>query len=150
MSKEGSVDAKLVRRNFRANLIACRLKKVWNQDQLASRSGLTGAAISHFETGKRLPCLINLIKLSKALNISIDFLVSTRLYIRKSGKIMLKCSSCERLVDILNPVVIPYTGKTADLCDDCHNKFIKEVDKIKGGSEKKYMGIVKKYTKGNV
>lgn len=45
------------------------------QHQLAKKSGLTEAAISHFETGRRIPSAKNLIKLAGSLGVSIDYLL---------------------------------------------------------------------------
>lgn len=45
------------------------------QSDLASKSGLTPAAISQFETGDRDPALDSLNKLADALEVSVDFLI---------------------------------------------------------------------------
>lgn len=45
------------------------------QADLAKKSGLQAAAISHFETGHRAPSFENLRKLSDALNVSVDYLL---------------------------------------------------------------------------
>lgn len=52
---------------FSDNLRINRDWKKYTQEELASRCGLTGSAISHFETGKREPSLKNIIKLCKGL-----------------------------------------------------------------------------------
>jgi len=46
-----------------------------NQDQLAERSGLEASAISHFETGTRLPSFENLKRVADALRVSADYLM---------------------------------------------------------------------------
>lgn len=46
-----------------------------SQAELAQKSGLQAAAVSHFETGKRSPSFANLLKLSDALNVSTDYLL---------------------------------------------------------------------------
>ena len=46
-----------------------------SQAELARRTGLQPAVISHFETGGRVPNIANLIKLSKALGVSTDRLI---------------------------------------------------------------------------
>jgi len=48
----------------------------WTQEDLAERSGISAAMISHFETGTRQKASAdNLVKLAKALGVSIDFLM---------------------------------------------------------------------------
>lgn len=48
------------------------------QTDLAERTGLQGAAISHFECGRRKPSLKNLIALIEALDVSADWLLLGR------------------------------------------------------------------------
>jgi len=60
---------------FAARLVAARNAKELKQEELAEKSGLQTAAISHFETGNRKPSLDNLRKLSEALNVTSDFLL---------------------------------------------------------------------------
>ena len=57
-----------------------RLKKTreargLSQAELAKKTGLQPAAISHFETGNRSPSFDNLRKLSDALEVSVDYLL---------------------------------------------------------------------------
>lgn len=47
----------------------------WSQADLGKVTGLQPAAISHFECGQRLPSVPNLIRLSKALRVSTDWLL---------------------------------------------------------------------------
>ena len=47
----------------------------WTQAQLAVATGLQPAAVSHFETGQRMPNARNLRKLAIALNCSADYLL---------------------------------------------------------------------------
>ena len=60
---------------FKENLRAYRQARCMTQKELAKRTGLTDVWISHYENGRRLPSVLNLIKLADALNISIDELV---------------------------------------------------------------------------
>lgn len=46
-----------------------------SQGDLAKKTGLQPAAISHFETGRRKASFNNLRKLAKALNVTIDYLL---------------------------------------------------------------------------
>lgn len=49
------------------------------QLDLAKKTGLMPAAISHFECGQRLPCAKNLRSLSIALNTSADYLLDSNI-----------------------------------------------------------------------
>lgn len=49
--------------------------KEWTGADLARRSGLTAATISRYICGQRLPNVARLIKLSKALDVSSDYLL---------------------------------------------------------------------------
>ncbi len=60
---------------FRVRLRNARDSRGLSQADLARKTGLQPAAISHFETGQRTPSFANLRKLSDALNVSIDYLL---------------------------------------------------------------------------
>lgn len=60
---------------FQDRLKQTREARGWNQSEVAKKSGLQPAAISHFETGQRAPSFDNLRKLSDTLNVSVDFLL---------------------------------------------------------------------------
>ena len=59
---------------FSGHLQHIRQTKGLSQGDLAKRTGLKPAAISHFETGQRKPSFDNLIKLAEALGVSMDYL----------------------------------------------------------------------------
>jgi transcriptional regulator with XRE-family HTH domain len=59
---------------FGDRLKQSRLKKGWNQEQLAKETGLTQASISQFEKGVRLPPPKIINQLADILNVSKDFL----------------------------------------------------------------------------
>ena len=59
---------------FSEHLQQIRQSKGLSQTDLAKRTGLKPAAISHFETGQRKPSFGNLIKLADALSVSMDYL----------------------------------------------------------------------------
>jgi len=59
---------------FSEHLQQIRQAKGLSQGDLAKRTGLKPAAISHFETGQRKPSFDNLIKLAEALGVSMDYL----------------------------------------------------------------------------
>ena len=52
-----------------------RKSKRLSQSDVAKKTGLKPAAISHFETGERRPSLENLQKLADALAVSVDYLL---------------------------------------------------------------------------
>ena len=55
-----------------------RKEKGWTQTQLAEEADLFTSYISHYETGIWLPCLLNLIAIADALNVSLDDLVGRK------------------------------------------------------------------------
>ena len=60
---------------FQDRLRKARESRGLTQADLAKKTGLQAAAISHFETGQRAPSFDNLRKLSDALTVSIDYLL---------------------------------------------------------------------------
>jgi len=60
---------------FQQRLVAARKKRGFNQEELAQKSGLKPAAVSHFETGARKPSFDNLRRLADALNVTADYLL---------------------------------------------------------------------------
>jgi transcriptional regulator with XRE-family HTH domain len=52
---------------FAARLASLREMRGLTQEEVAERSGLKPAAVSHFERARREPCLANLTKLCNAL-----------------------------------------------------------------------------------
>ncbi|MGN6815671.1 MAG: helix-turn-helix domain-containing protein [Solirubrobacterales bacterium] len=60
---------------FAANLKRCRRRAGINKSQLARLTELSPTAISRFESGKRMPRLDTLVKLSGALDCRADELV---------------------------------------------------------------------------
>jgi transcriptional regulator with XRE-family HTH domain len=61
--------------HFGRNLASQRKRAGLSQEELAERAGLHRTAISLSETGKRNPRLDTLVKLAKALGISVGVLV---------------------------------------------------------------------------
>lgn len=64
-------------RNLGHNIVSLRKKRGLSQFQLAKRSDLPRSTISNFESGIGNPSLQNLVKLSSALQISIEELLSS-------------------------------------------------------------------------
>jgi transcriptional regulator with XRE-family HTH domain len=60
---------------FTERLVSARDLRGLNQEELANRSGLKPAAVSHFETGARKPSFDNLRKLAEALEVTADYLM---------------------------------------------------------------------------
>jgi transcriptional regulator with XRE-family HTH domain len=60
---------------FSERLRGAREARGMSQSDLASKTGLQPAAISHFETGQRSPSFENLRKLADALSLSVDYLL---------------------------------------------------------------------------
>lgn len=61
--------------HFGKNVKACREFLGMTIDELSKRSGLTQAAISQIENGKRIPSLPSALKLSKGLGAKISRLL---------------------------------------------------------------------------
>lgn len=62
---------------FAERLVCVREMRRMTQDRVAKATGLHPAAISHFETGHRIPCAANLRRLCIALNVSADYLLDS-------------------------------------------------------------------------
>ena len=60
---------------FAVRLRERRKEKRWSQGGLSDRTGILGTSISHFETGRRMPGLTNLLGLADALDTSVDYLM---------------------------------------------------------------------------
>lgn len=60
---------------FAARLRELRWEKDWRQGDLAEESGLSQARISRYERGEQTPTADSLIKLSRALDCTVDYLV---------------------------------------------------------------------------
>jgi len=67
--------ASVVQSRFVRRLVEARESVRWSQGDLAKMTGLQPAAVSHFETGQRLPSIPNLVKLANALQVSTDWLL---------------------------------------------------------------------------
>jgi transcriptional regulator with XRE-family HTH domain len=52
-----------------------RQRKNLSQSELAEKTGLQASAISHFESGRRMPSFENMIRLADALTVTLDFLM---------------------------------------------------------------------------
>ncbi len=62
-------------KSFPDRLHSAREMKKLSQADLATKAHMQPSAISHFETGKRLPSFDNLKSLSMALEVSTDYLL---------------------------------------------------------------------------
>ena len=61
---------------FTERLVAAREKCGFSQSELAEKSGIQQSTLSQYEGGLRRPSIINLRRLSRALTVSVDYLVS--------------------------------------------------------------------------
>jgi len=61
---------------FKYNLKKIRMGNTLSQSELATRAGIEASHISHYECGRRIPSVPNLIKLSKALNCTMEDLTN--------------------------------------------------------------------------
>jgi len=57
------------------NMKIARLKKGLNQSELAELVGVQSKIISRYETGVNYPTVDTLLKISEALNVSVDYLL---------------------------------------------------------------------------
>lgn len=64
-----------LRQTVSSRLRQSRQRLGLKQIQLADRLGMKCSAISHFESGRRMPSLPNLIILTRALGVSCDFIL---------------------------------------------------------------------------
>ena len=60
---------------FKDRLKSIRQEQDMNQTELAFAAKLTPAAISQFESGLKMPSHKSLMKLSKGLNVTVDYLI---------------------------------------------------------------------------
>ena len=60
---------------FRERLTSQRERRGLTQAELGAKAGMAPGAISHFETGQRLPSLESAVRLADALACSIDYLI---------------------------------------------------------------------------
>jgi transcriptional regulator with XRE-family HTH domain len=70
---------------FSERLRRAREAKDLSQTGLAERCGLQPSAISHFETGRRLPSFDNLKRLADALSVTMDYLLGRSDEMRSCG-----------------------------------------------------------------
>lgn len=61
---------------FGQRLREIRELRAWTQEELAEKAGLAASVVSHYETGvRRKPSADNLVKLAKALGVTVDYLL---------------------------------------------------------------------------
>src|SRR6516162_9696833 len=63
-------------KDFQHRLRLARESRGLSQADLANKTGMQPAAISHFETGQRSPSFENLRKLADSLSVSVDYLLA--------------------------------------------------------------------------
>jgi transcriptional regulator with XRE-family HTH domain len=62
-------------RKVRSNLAGQRERRGLTQAELGAKAGIAPGAVSHFETGQRVPSIESLVKLADALECSVDSLL---------------------------------------------------------------------------
>jgi len=65
-----------LKKNIGKKIVELRLKKGWNQSELARECGKDRQALEKLENGKVNPTLYTLLEISKALNVSLRELVT--------------------------------------------------------------------------
>ena len=63
---------------FKNKMVELREVLGWSQSKLGKKAVLCTSAISHFETGKRIPCLVNAVKIADAFDVSLDWLLGRK------------------------------------------------------------------------
>lgn len=61
-------------RGFRQRLKSAREFRNLTQQELAKMCGINAMEISHYECGRRLPCLVTAINIARALDVRLDWL----------------------------------------------------------------------------
>ena len=59
-----------------SSIRALRKEKGWNQEKLAEMSGINDKEVSHIEQGRRNITIDTLVKISKALEVNIESIIS--------------------------------------------------------------------------
>lgn len=79
------------------NIIQLRKKVGWTQVKISQEAGITSAAVSMIEAGKRVPSLPTLIKISNSLNVPIQDIIEIEIIDSKSKSFYRKFKSIEVL-----------------------------------------------------
>lgn len=66
-----------LKENFSKKLKTARIKAHLSQKQVADQIDLERSTYAYYETGRTIPSVINLIKISKVLNVDLNYLVSS-------------------------------------------------------------------------
>ncbi|MEZ5708959.1 MAG: helix-turn-helix transcriptional regulator [Blastomonas sp.] len=86
-------------RTFGENVIEARLRLGLAQWEVAVASGLSKAAISHFEHGRREPSARSIVSLARALNVSADYLLGLTDTVIPTGTVSRHNAGISRSVD---------------------------------------------------
>ena len=70
-----SMEAKSINRVFAKNLVNVMHARKVKQVDLANSLGVTRQTVGHWEQGRRLPNLVQIIKIGSVLNASVDYLI---------------------------------------------------------------------------
>ena len=81
-SGDAAVFCKKLQRLFMLIIKDLRKQQKLSQQQVSEQLGITRVALSHYETGKREPNLRMLQKLSEFYNVSIDYIITGKDFIK--------------------------------------------------------------------
>lgn len=70
-----------------ARIAALRRAAGWNQAELAQRLGISPSAVGMYEQGRREPSADMLVRLSRVLGVSVDYLLTGQPATEESGKL---------------------------------------------------------------
>lgn len=70
-----------------ARIAALRRAAGWNQAELAQRLGISPSAVGMYEQGRREPSADMLVRLSRVLGVSVDYLLTGQPAAEESGKL---------------------------------------------------------------
>jgi transcriptional regulator with XRE-family HTH domain len=114
-------DVKLELRNFSARITAAREKAGYNQTELAKIVGIGKSAMSEYENGKNTPGTKTVAKLAKALDVSIEWLMTGNEYDKVYGYKELSDKQL-RLIDLIKNMSDEDLEKFETLINLCFNK----------------------------
>ena len=81
-SGDAAVFCKTLQRHIMLIIKALKKQKKLSQQQVSEQLGITRVVLSHYETGKREPNLRMLQKLSEFYNVSIDYIITGKDFIK--------------------------------------------------------------------
>lgn len=106
-----SVVAKELSKHLASNIITLRKKQNYSQMELSKKAGIPRSTLTYMESGESNPSLTNLVKISAALHVSVEELISqpqSRIKLTKAKDIpIVSKSKSQVIVEKLLPDPIP-------------------------------------------